>query len=95
MRDRLDQTGVHVDICTRTHKYTPKKQNGHTQTDHYFIIHMSCLCVRQGFYSRRAAFHTLSVLQKESCVCVCVCVTVCVSWRAHAVRAAMLEVKWL
>lgn len=54
---------------------------------------MSCFCVRQGFYSRRAAFHTLSVLQKEQDVCECVCVSV--SQCAHAVRAAILEVKWL
>lgn len=35
------------------------------------IIYMSCLCFRQGFYSRRAAFHTSSVLRKSVCACVC------------------------
>lgn len=66
-------------------------RNGHTQTDHSFIIHMSCLCVRQGFYSRRAAFHTLSVLLKESDVCLCVSLSLC----ARVVIAAILKVKWL
>lgn len=58
-----------------------------------FICHVSVL--GRAFIPDEQHFNTLSVLQKESCVCVCVCVTVCVSWRAHAVRAAMLEVKWL
>ena len=56
---------------------------------------MSCLCVRQSFYSRRAAFHTLSVLQKRVCVCVCVSVRPSLSLCVDVFKEAILEVKWL
>lgn len=97
VRDGLDHTGTHThrwtDRCAHTHlNIHTQNINGDAQTDQSFIIYMSCLYVRQGFYSRRAAFHTLSVLQKVQCVfCVCVSASRC----AHAIRAAMLEVKWL